>query len=98
MQIYFHVGMPRTASTFLQYKVFPVLEGIKYIKKHNFKKHNKIISEASFDKFLLSSILLKPMEIDITTISRNISKAFAFIFISFSKHVIHYSDIYFNCF
>lgn len=55
MQIFFHVGLPRAASTFLQYKVFPVLEGIKYIKKHNFKKRDKIILKSGFDKFLLSS-------------------------------------------
>ncbi len=55
MQIFFHVGMPRAASTFLQYKVFPIMEGIKYIKKHNFKRHEKIISNSKFDKVLLSS-------------------------------------------
>ncbi|NOZ48044.1 MAG: hypothetical protein GXO79_14900 [Chlorobi bacterium] len=55
MEVYFHVGLPRAASTFLQHKVFPKFRGIEFIKKHNFKYRDKIISESKSDKILLST-------------------------------------------
>ncbi|MGM0649452.1 MAG: hypothetical protein ACQES1_02975 [Bacteroidota bacterium] len=52
-KITFHVGLPRTASTFLQSRVFPVFRGIEYVKKHDFRKHDAIIANA--DKPVLLS-------------------------------------------
>lgn len=45
-KIIFHVGLPRTASTFLQCRVFPAFKGITYVKKRDFKKHDRFIAEA----------------------------------------------------
>jgi hypothetical protein len=45
-RITFHVGLPRTASTFLQRNVFPAFKGIEYVKKGDFKKHDRFIAEA----------------------------------------------------
>ncbi|MFW6019928.1 MAG: hypothetical protein ACOCPM_05040 [Bacteroidales bacterium] len=53
-QLFFHVGMPKTASTFLQNIVFPNYQDIVFIKKRNFKKHQKIIDNTQSDKILLS--------------------------------------------
>lgn len=53
-KVFFHVGLPKTASTFLQVKVFPKFEGIKYIKKHDFKKKDQIIKNSGFNRILLS--------------------------------------------
>ncbi len=53
--IYFHVGLPKTASTFLQSKVFPRLEGIEYITKHRFPKRHERIARTPHPKVLLSS-------------------------------------------
>ena len=69
--IYFHVGLPRTASTFLQRKVFPQFGGIRYVKKHDFKKHHQIIADAT-QHVLLSS------EIDIGKGRPNANKLFDF--------------------
>lgn len=52
--VFFHVGLPKTASTFLQRKVFPVFQGIHFVKKHDFKHHEKIIASASKPVVLLS--------------------------------------------
>ena len=52
--IFFHVGMPKTASTFLQRNVFPKFKGIRFIKKHDFKHHGQIIREAKEDRIMLS--------------------------------------------
>ena len=53
-KIYFHVGLPKTASTFLQKKVFPALQGLHYIKKHDFKNRVSIIDKTQAKIFLLS--------------------------------------------
>ncbi len=53
-EVYFHVGLPKTASTFLQRRVFPYLKGICYYKKHDFKKHLKKIDRCTESKILLS--------------------------------------------
>lgn len=53
-QVFFHVGMPKTASTFLQNKVFPKYQDILFVKKHDFKNHQKIIDNNRADKILLS--------------------------------------------
>lgn len=45
-EIFFHVGLPKTASTYLQRRVFPKFKGIHYIKKHDFNKHDKIIARS----------------------------------------------------
>ncbi len=52
--IFFHVGMPKTASTFLQLKVFPKFKGIDFIKKHDFKRKDKLIQQSDYDRILLS--------------------------------------------
>ncbi|MFP4664516.1 MAG: sulfotransferase [Bacteroidales bacterium] len=69
--IYFHVGLPRTASTFLQRKVFPQFKGILFVKKHDFKKHDQIIANAT-KPVLLST------EIDIGKGRPNANKLFDF--------------------
>lgn len=49
-----HVGLPKTASTYLQRLVFPGLEGIHFIKKHDFGKRREIIARTGHSKYLLS--------------------------------------------
>lgn len=53
-QIFFHVGMPKTASTFLQRNVFPHFQNLYFIKKHDFRNHQHLIAASEADKILLS--------------------------------------------
>lgn len=53
-EIYAHIGLPKTGSTFLQRYVFPEFKGIKYIKKRLFYKRKEIITPSKSHKFLLS--------------------------------------------
>ena len=53
-EIFFHVGLPKTASTFLQRKVFPKFNDIQFIKKHDFKRKDRIIEQTDHQKILLS--------------------------------------------
>lgn len=52
--VFFHVGLPKTASTFLQRNIFPHFKGIQFVKKHDFKHHEKIISTTTAPAVLLS--------------------------------------------
>jgi hypothetical protein len=52
--IFFHVGLPKTASTFLQRNVFPNFRNIRFVKKHDFKRRDKIIEQTDHTKILLS--------------------------------------------
>lgn len=53
-EIYFHVGLHKTASTFLQENVFPYFKDIQFIKKHNFRNRDEIIEKSDNIKFLIS--------------------------------------------
>ncbi len=52
--IFFHVGLPKTASTFLQRNVFPKFRGIRFIKKHDFKRRDQLIGQGGAERVLLS--------------------------------------------
>ena len=53
-EIFFHVGLERTATTFFQKKVFPRLKGICYIKRRDHNRFRKIIAKTDHNKYLLS--------------------------------------------
>lgn len=53
-EIYFHVGLGKTASTYLQYKVFPKLKGIYYIQRTRYNKYPLIIKKTNYNKYLIS--------------------------------------------
>lgn len=53
-QIYFHVGMGRAASTYLQYDVFPFFKKVDYIQRTRYKKFGKIISKKGPGAFFTS--------------------------------------------
>ncbi|MDH5607836.1 MAG: hypothetical protein OEY56_00025 [Cyclobacteriaceae bacterium] len=53
-EIYFHVGLGKVASTYLQHRFFPKLEGIHYIPTSQYKKSKKIIPGIKAAKVLVS--------------------------------------------
>jgi len=56
-EIYFHVGLPKTASTFLQRNVFPKLQGIRFVKKHAFRRYHKHVRRCRQPRILFSTEL-----------------------------------------
>ena len=44
-KIFFHVGLAKTGSTFLQKNFFPKLKNIKYISTHKYKRCINIIKK-----------------------------------------------------
>lgn len=53
-EIYFHVGLGKTGTTFLQYQVFTELKGIQYIQRTRYKKAKTIIAKGKSSKYLVS--------------------------------------------
>lgn len=54
MDIFFHVGLGKTGSTYLQHKFFPKLKGIHYMHHTKYKKALDIISVGRFDRYFVS--------------------------------------------
>lgn len=53
-ELFFHVGLAKTGSTYLQNKFFHKLEGIKYIHTSKFYKYERIISQSNEKRLLFS--------------------------------------------
>jgi len=56
-EVYIHPGMGKTASTFLQYNVFPRIRGLHYIQRTRFRRSHRIIEKARHPKYLVSGEL-----------------------------------------
>ena len=53
-EIFFHVGVERTGTKYVQGKVFPYFKGIHFINKDRFSIYNKIIDKKKHSKYLVS--------------------------------------------
>lgn len=53
-EIYFHVGLGKTGSTYLQTRLFPKLRGIRYIPPQHYRASKRIIRSSTHTKFLVS--------------------------------------------
>ncbi|MFO7979282.1 MAG: sulfotransferase [Candidatus Aminicenantes bacterium] len=56
-KIFFHVGLAKTGTTYLQHKFFPKLKGIQYIQRTKYRdfKYVQIIKKTDYDKYLISN-------------------------------------------
>ena len=57
IEFFFHTGLGKTGSTYLQHKFFPKLKGLKYIKHTQYRDHIyvDIIKKSDNNRFLLSN-------------------------------------------
>lgn len=60
--VYFHVGLGKTGSTFLQKEVFPRLNEIQYVGPQQYKKAKAIIKQSGESKILVSREFDKQLE------------------------------------
>lgn len=60
--IFFHVGISKTGSTFLQHRVFPQLHDITYIPTNRFKQYKTLTKQSNSPKILLSREFDRQME------------------------------------
>ncbi|NNC83667.1 MAG: hypothetical protein HKN79_08820 [Flavobacteriales bacterium] len=52
--IFFHIGLGKTGTTFLQYRAFPKFKGIEYIQRTRYARAKEIINASSAQKFFIS--------------------------------------------
>ena len=64
-KIYFHVGLAKTGSTFLQKNFFPYLKNIKYISTHDYINCIDIINKTNYKSYLISREFDKQFEREI---------------------------------
>ena len=64
-EIYFHVGLAKTGSTFLQKNFFPYLKNIKYINTHDYVNCIDIINKTNYKSYLISREFDKQFEREI---------------------------------
>ncbi|MBD3414015.1 MAG: hypothetical protein GF421_06265 [Candidatus Aminicenantes bacterium] len=70
-KIFFHVGLAKTGTTYLQHKFFPKLKGIKYIQRTQYRnfKYVRIIKKTDFDKYLISNEFDRQLKKEVTNIA-----------------------------
>lgn len=68
-EIFFHVGLGKTGSTFLQYNVFPKLKGVHYIQRTRYKQAIKIIQNSSYEKYFVSNEFDQQLEQEVVRFS-----------------------------
>lgn len=74
-QVYFHVGLGKVASTFLQQMVFPALGGIHYIPTRKYRKAKHIIGTVSAEKVLVSREFDRQLEQEVEWFTKDFPQA-----------------------
>jgi hypothetical protein len=65
-QIFFHVGLAKTASTWLQRKVFPKFSGIYYVRNTRYHRYASIINQSQHPKYLVSREFDRQLEREVS--------------------------------
>lgn len=53
-EIYFHVGLGKVASTYLQYDVFPKFKNIHYVQRSKYKRFREVEQKTGAARYLVS--------------------------------------------
>lgn len=70
-EIYFHVGLGKTASTYLQYAFFPKLTGIHYVQRTRYRFYRQILEKGEYDKYFFSREFDQQLEAEVSAFSRH---------------------------
>ncbi|MEM9325718.1 MAG: hypothetical protein AAGA85_08685 [Bacteroidota bacterium] len=70
-EIFFHVGLGKTGTTFLQYRVFPKLKGLYYIQRTRYKGAKQIICRHRGERILLSREFDQQLEAEVSAFSQD---------------------------
>jgi hypothetical protein len=73
--LYFHLGLPKVASTFLQKELFPKLEGIEFHKKHDFKDYHDLVDQPLKQSHLFSDEKMRGLEEKVEEITQKTRRA-----------------------
>lgn len=70
-QVYFHVGLGKTGTTYLQYEFFPRLKGIHYIQRTRYQRAYDIINNTSYPRYLVSREFDQQLAEEVARFSRH---------------------------
>ncbi len=65
-EIYFHVGLGKTASTYLQYAFFPKLNGVHYVQRTRYRFYDEILRKREYDKYFFSREFDQQLEAEVS--------------------------------
>lgn len=71
LKIFYHVGMGKVASTYLQYAFFPKLRGIQYLQRTQFKNYAARIASDPHGSYLLSREFDRQMEREVSAFAKH---------------------------
>ena len=74
-KIFFHLGLKKTGSTYLQQKIFPKLKGIKYYGKKGFKNYKGKLIAYNHENYLFSHEFDSSLERILKEISKDLPQA-----------------------
>ena len=69
-EIYFHVGLGKVASTYLQHRFFPKLQGIQYIPSNKYRHYQKHIDKSTAQRILLSREFDNQLEYEVSRFAK----------------------------
>lgn len=70
-KIFFHVGLGKTGTTYLQYAFFPKLKGIHYIQRTRYQRAHEIISRTHYASYLVSREFDQQLEDEVAKFSQH---------------------------
>ena len=74
-KVFFHLGLKKTGSTYLQKNIFPKLKGIRYYGKREFQKYKEKLNTDNHEKYLFSHEFDASLETKLKEISEDIPQA-----------------------
>lgn len=87
-QVYFHVGLGKTGTTYLQYEVFPKLKGIHYIQRTHYPRAHNIIARSGYPRYLVSREFDQQLPQEVAKFSRHYPEAGVIIVLRRHDHWI----------
>ena len=68
-KIFYHVGLGKTGTTYLQYRVFPKFKGIYYIQRTKYRRSFDIIRNTNYERYLVSNEFDRQYPVEIKRIA-----------------------------
>lgn len=70
-ELYCHVGLGKTGTTYLQYKFFPKLREVKYIQRTKYKNLDRILEKPRYSKYFVSREFDRQFEREVLKIAKS---------------------------
>jgi len=74
-QVFFHVGLSKTGTTFLQYRVFPKLQGLHYIQRTHYRQAPARIHRGEAARYLVSREFDQQFEEEVRWFAQKVPQA-----------------------